>query len=114
MSDAINAKFNLKRQADYANIEENPMQGNIEGRKLYEDVRSGLHPSRKEEHEKSKYLKEILRDEEFIEHKSGAAEGERQGDLDVLKFENPAMAKLAEEQFKNKQEMMKNYRSSYE
>jgi DNA repair exonuclease SbcCD ATPase subunit len=114
MAEAINAKFNLKRQAGYANIEENPMQGNIEGRKLYEDVRSELHPSRKEEHDKSKYMKEILRDEEFIEHKSGSAEGERQGELDVLRFENPAMAKLAEEQFKNKEEMMKNYRSSYE
>jgi len=102
----------LSRQAGYA---KSPMQSSrIEGRKLYEDVRSDLHPSRKEEHEKSKYMSGILRDDEFIEHKSGAAEGERQGELDVLRFDNPAMAKLVEERFKNQEEMMKNYRSSYE
>ena len=108
------AKMGLTIHNDYSNLAKNPMQGSIEGRKLYEDVRGDLHPSRKEEHEKSKYMKEVMRDDEFIEHKSGSAEGERQGGLDVMRFDNPAVAKLAEEKFKNQEEMMKNYRSSYE
>jgi chromosome segregation ATPase len=86
----------------------------IEGKKLYGDVKQELEMPREQEHEIQKYLKKIMRDNNFVQEKNGESEGQFEGQIEAMHIEHPGFAEYIKKKKEQQEQDFKNFRTDYE